>query len=299
MTAGVGVTEGLVPFAPLAPGGGETNGSARTRSRLDLLAVRAARRASRTIATALVTIGVTLAVWQGFISLLHLNPYFAKGPGAVFDYLFREPQASANRHLVLSNLGLTLRDALLGYVAGTVSAVLVALAVVLRRSVEQTVMPVVIALRTVPIVAMTPLLVLIFGRGLLAVTVIAGVVSFFPSVVNLIFGLRSAPAEAFDLMRAYGASDGTILRKVQFPYCLSALFASAKIAAPGAIIGALLAEWLATGNGLGNLMLVSSSDSQWATLWASVALITMASVLIYNLVATVERPVVARYRGSV
>ncbi|HEX3793358.1 MAG TPA: ABC transporter permease subunit [Acidimicrobiales bacterium] len=261
------------------------------------LALRAVRRIGKTLLAALLTIGVTLAVWQGFISVFHLNPYFAKGPSAVFDYLFTGPEAGASRHLVFSNLGVTLFDAFLGYVAGTLAAIGVSLAIVLSRSVEQTVMPVAIALRAVPIVAMTPVLVLIFGRGLLAVTIIAGVVSFFPTLVNLVFGLRSAPNHAFDLMRAYGASDAAILRKIQFPYGLTALFASAKIAVPGAIIGATLAEWLATGNGLGNLMLVSSSDSEWSTLWASVAIITITSVLIYNLVTLIERPVVERFRG--
>jgi len=269
-----------------------------TWSRSDSVGVRAAARVGRTLLSALVTIGVTIVIWQGFIWALHLNPYFAKGPGDVFNYLFVGPEAGANRQLIFSNLRITLFDAFLGYVAGTVTAFVIAVAVVLRRSVEHTVMPVAIALRAVPLVAMTPLLVLIFGRGLLAVTIIAGIVSFFPSLVNLAFGLRSAPANAFDLMRAYGASDSIILRKIQVPYCLSALFASAKIAAPGAVIGATLAEWLATGNGLGNLMLVSSSDSQWSTLWTSVALITIASVLIYNVVAAVERPVVARFRGA-
>jgi ABC-type nitrate/sulfonate/bicarbonate transport system permease component len=262
------------------------------------LALRILLRTMRSVLYALLTIAVTLGVWQGFIWLFHLNPYFAKSPGDVYDYLFVGPEAAANRHLIFSNLGITLYDALLGYVGGTVAALLVALGVVLRRSVESTVMPVAIALRAVPLVAMTPLLVLVFGRGLLAVTVIAGIVSFFPSLVNLVFGLRSAPSNAFDLMRAYGASDRAILTKVQFPYCLPALFASAKIAAPGAIIGATLAEWLATGNGLGNLMLVSSSDSQWGALWASVVLITMSSVLIYNVVAAIETPVLARYGGK-
>ena len=264
----------------------------------DSRAHRAARRTLRIVLASLLTIAVTLGVWQGFISLFHLNPYFAKGPGDVFDFLFRGPEAGANRHLILSNLGVTLFDAMLGYVAGTVAAIGVSLAIVMSRSVEQSVMPVAITLRAVPLVAMTPVLVLIFGRGLLSVTIIAGLVSFFPTLVNMVFGLRSAPVHAFDLMRAYGASDATILRKIQFPYCLTALFASAKIAVPGSIVGATLAEWLATGNGLGNLMLVSSSDSQWNTLWASVAVITITSVLMYNVVALVERPVVERFRAA-
>lgn len=266
-------------------------------SQRSTLAARAARRTGRTVLAALSTIAVTVVVWQGLLWALHLSPYFAKGPKDVFDYLFVGASAGADRQLIFSNLGTTLFDAFLGYLAGTGAALALALLIVLSRGVEQTVMPVAIALRAVPLVAMTPVLILIFGQGLLAVTVIAGIVCFFPSLVNLVFGLRSAPTAAFELMRAYGASDGTILRKVQMPYSLAALFASAKIAAPGAIIGATLAEWLATGNGLGYQMFVSSASSAWSELWTAVAVLTITSVIIYNVLAAVEKPVVARYGG--
>lgn len=268
--------------------------SAPRHRRSASLASRIMLRCGRSCGTAVITIALIVGLWQLALTILQLNPYFAKTPGDVYDYLFVGPLAAANRGLILSKLGITLRDAALGYVAGTISALAVALGIALRSAVEQAVMPVAIALRAVPLVAMTPLLVLIFGRGLLAVTIIAGVVTFFPSLVSLVYGLRSAPVSAFDLMRAHGASELLVLTKIQLPYALPALFASAKIAAPGAIVGATLAEWLATGKGLGDLMLVSSSDSQWATLWSCVVAITVASVVIYNLVSMVERPVLAR-----
>lgn len=260
---------------------------------------RAVRRVGRSLLSATVTVVVTALVWQGAIWALHLSPYFAKGPADVFDYLFSGPQASADRQLIFSNLGTTLFDALLGYLAGTGAALVLAMAIVTSRPVEQTVMPVAIALRAVPLVAMTPVLELFTGQGLLTVTIIAGVVCFFPSLVNLVFGLRSAPTAAFDLMRAYGADEVAILRKVQVPYALAALFASAKIAVPGAIVGATLAEWLATGDGLGYQMFVSSSDSGWSELWTAVTVITVTSVVLYNILAMVEKPVIARYRGNV
>jgi ABC-type nitrate/sulfonate/bicarbonate transport system permease component len=142
---------------------------------------------------------------------------------------------------------------------------------------------------------MVPLLTLVFGQGLLAVTIIAGVVTFFPTLVNVTFGLRSAPSHAYDLLTAYGASELTVLRKVQLPYALPAVFASARIAAPGALLGAILAEWLATGQGLGDLMVTSSSTANYSMLWSAVVLITAVSILIYNLVSSIERPVVAHF----
>jgi len=204
------------------------------------------------------------------------------------------PGGPANRSELLSALAITIRDAALGYVGGTAVAVAVALAVVMRRDVAQTVMPVAIALRSVPLVALVPVLTLVLGQGLESVTVIAGIVTFFPTLVNVAQGLRSAPATAFDLFAAYGASDFEILRKARLPYALPAIFASARIAAPGALLGAILAEWLSTGQGLGDLMVTSSSTANYSMLWAGVVAITTVSILIYNAVSAIERPVVAR-----
>jgi ABC-type nitrate/sulfonate/bicarbonate transport system permease component len=124
--------------------------------------------------------------------------------------------------------------------------------------------------------------------------VIAGIVTFFPTLVNVAQGLRSAPAQAFDVLVAYGASDLVVLRKIQLPYALPAVLASARIAAPGALLGAILAEWLATGQGLGDLMVTASSTADYSMLWAAVVAVTTVSVLVYNAVSAVERPVLAR-----
>ncbi|HTW98706.1 MAG TPA: ABC transporter permease subunit [Acidimicrobiales bacterium] len=258
------------------------------------VAVRALLRIGRALGLICLTVAVICGIWQGLISAFHLSSFVAKGPVAVYDYAFTSPSAASVRSQLLQALAITLRDAGLGYLAGTVTAVVVAVCVVLRRELEQTLMPVAIGLRSVPLVALTPLLTLVFGQGLAAVTVIAGVVTFFPTLVNVAFGLRSAPAEASELMAAYGATSTTVLRTVRIPYALPALFASARIAAPGALLGAILAEWLATGQGLGDLMVTSSSTADYSMLWASVVLITTASIVVYNLVSAVERPVVAR-----
>jgi ABC-type nitrate/sulfonate/bicarbonate transport system permease component len=95
------------------------------------------------------------------------------------------------------------------------------------------------------------------------------------------------------MLSAYGATDFEILRKARLPYALPAIFASARIAGPGALLGAILAEWLATGQGLGDLM-VTSSTANYAMVWSSVVLITTVSILLYNAVSVVERPVVSR-----
>ncbi|MDX6208209.1 MAG: hypothetical protein QOE24_600, partial [Frankiales bacterium] len=114
-------------------------------------------------------------------------------------------------------------------------------------------------------------------------------------LVIMVFGLRSAPRQAADLCRAYGASPWMTLRKVALPSALPSLFASARIAVPGALIGSLLAEWLATGKGLGAQMLSDGATFLYDDLWASVVVITVTSVLIYAAVGVLETAVLARF----
>ena len=96
-------------------------------------------------------------------------------------------------------------------------------------------------------------------------------------------------------MRAYGASKTLTLRKVQFPSSLPSLFASMRIAAPLALIGAMLAEWLATGKGMGYLILQSGSTFKIDRLFAATFLVTLASVVFYTIISAVETVVLARY----
>jgi ABC-type nitrate/sulfonate/bicarbonate transport system permease component len=258
-------------------------------------AALALARMLKALFSGLVSIVLGLLLWQALVKFSGVTPFIAKTPGDVYKYLFQVPAAAANRAELMTAFWQTARDAAVGFVAGTAAAVLLANLFVLRRGVEQAVMPLAMTLRTVPLVAMTPLIALIFGRGLMAVTVIAGIVTFFPTLVNLTLALRSVPPESLDLMRAYGATSFTTLRKVQFPGALPALFASARIAAPLALVGALLAEWLATGQGLGNLMIISMSGAKYAKMWASVVIITVASVVLYSVISGIETFVLARY----
>jgi ABC-type nitrate/sulfonate/bicarbonate transport system permease component len=173
--------------------------------------------------------------------------------------------------------------------------VLIAVGIVAKRSIEQTLMPIAIALRSVPLVAMTPFLMLIFGRGAVGVSVVVGIVVFFPTLVNVIVGMRTAPEQAVDMISSFGGSTTTAIRKVRFLYALPALFASARIAVPAAIAGATLAEWLATGRGLGNLIVVSYTNSQFNTLWAATVVIVAVAVMVYALVGMLEVVVRSRF----
>jgi len=253
----------------------------------------------RPLLNVIVTMAAVVVLWIVFLRVYDLDPLVAKSPVDIFHYLFTGTDAGAHRSLVSSGLGRTLLDAGSGFVAGLAAAVGVAVVFVLLRSVEQALLPMAVVVRSVPLVAMTPLITLVFGRGLMATTVISGLIVFFPALVTMAFGLRSASRQAADLCRAYGAGDWTVARKVMLPSAVPAFFASARVGVPGALIGALLAEWLSTGQGLGYAMLKDSSTFDYDHLWASVAVLTAVSALAYNIIAAVETVALARFAPNI
>ena len=147
------------------------------------------------------------------------------------------------------------------------------------------------ALRCVPIVAIAPLLVQALGRGAVGTTVVVAIMTFFPTLVSCLYGLRQAPGQVVDVFRTYDTAPWRTLLLANVPAMAPAFFAAARIAAPSAILAATVAEWLATGTGIGNLMAVTAATSAYGTLWATVVVVTVLAVLAYGAVELVERRV--------
>ncbi|MEV6349018.1 ABC transporter permease [Actinoplanes sp. NPDC051851] len=257
-------------------------------------AMKGLLRTLKGLGMAVLSIAVVCAVWQILVKGFALDPFLTRGPLDVWTYL-TDPANDAERDLLWEAGKVTALDSLIGLAGGAIAALVTAIAFALWRGVEQTLLPVAMALRAVPLVAMTPLIALIFGRGLAGVTVIAGIVTFFPVLVNVSLALRAVPKSSVDLMRAYGASPYSTLWKVQLPGALPALFAALRVAAPLALVGALLAEWLATGKGLGYLMLASVTTFELDRMWTGVTLVTVASIVLYSLISVIEQLTLSRY----
>lgn len=238
---------------------------------------------------------VAVVVWYAFLQVFDISPFIGKTPQDVWAYLVTDPEAAANRDTIAGPLGSTLEHAAIGFVAGMLAAMVVGGVFVASSAVEQSLMPVAMLLRSVPLVAMTPIIVLIFGRGVGSIAVMGGIVVFFPALVNIVQGLRSVPPTSRDLVHAYGGSDLEVMRRVGVPSAMPAIFAAARISVPGSLTGALVVEWLATGNGIGSRILNAIGGFRYDEVWALIVAITAVSVLLYTLVGLLEGLVLARY----
>lgn len=245
--------------------------------------------------TTVINLVVVFGGWALFIRFAGLNEFFAKGPADVWAFLFTVPNAAENRDLVFGGLAVTLKNAGLGFVAGMLGGTLAAIAFVLRPSLERAAMPVAITLRSIPILATTPLVILMFGRTLVATTVIVAILSFFPTMINMMVGMRLTRRSVVEVFKVFNASRLTILWQAELPSALPALMASARIAVPSSILGAVVIEWLVTGVGMGNAILSGVYNANYTVLWAVAAVLTLVSMAAFGLVALAEHAVLKRF----
>jgi sulfonate transport system permease protein len=255
-------------------------------------------RMLRAIAYGLFSLLFILAAWRVSLAVLQVSPFIGKGPLDVWAYLTDPDSGAANLAALETESLITLRDALIGLFAGSFAAVATAAAFVVFPSLQRILIGPALALQSVPLIAVTPVIVLIFGRNLMAIAVIGGIVAFFPTLVNVSLALQRTPQQSIDLVWVYGASPLATLCKVRLPAALPSFFASLRIAAPLAMTGAMLAEWLATGRGLGYTMLSASATSDYDGLWSRVAIATTITVAIYNLIGVVERFILNRFGAA-
>ena len=256
------------------------------------------KRILKTFSNTAISLVVVAALWLFSLWALDVTPYIGKNPIDVFNFLFNSEKATANRELVFGALGQTMIDASIGFSFGILFATLVSILFTLSKGIEQALMPIAMLFRSVPLIAMAPIIILIFGRAEITVAVMGAIVVLFPALVNIVFGLRSVSPAMYDLASVYGANKLTILRTVAFPSSLPSFFAAVKISVPGAITGALLVEWLATGSGIGYGIVSAVGRAKANEVWAYVVVITLVSILLYNIVALIEQSVLARFGYS-
>ena len=220
-----------------------------------------------------------LVIWWLFLlAFPDIGPIIGRTPVQVFQYLFTEPGAADARSEIFDNLAITLTDAAIGFVVGMTAALLVAALFVVSRPAAQTFMPIAMLLRSVPLVAMTPLITLVVGRGIGVVAVMGGIVVFFPALVMIMTGLANAPTQINDVIAVYGGNRWTALRRSAIPSAVPSLFSAAKISVPGALVGATVAEWLGTNKGLGATLQQALPAAAYNELWASVLVLSLIHI---------------------
>jgi ABC-type nitrate/sulfonate/bicarbonate transport system permease component len=233
-------------------------------------------------------------LWWGLLKGFGVSGVIAKSPVGLWQYLANAPDAADSRASIVQALGQSLPLAGIGL--GVALAVALSLAVLgtIWRNLSTMLMPAALLLQTMPLVALTPMIVLLFGRGVVTTLVVTVTVTFFPAFITIAQGLAQVPKSALDLLDVYGAGRLQKILKVSLPMSLPHLCAAARLVAPAALLGVMTAEWLATGYGLGNLLNTARGELDYGMIW-SVAFVAVAtSVGFYHAVKLLEDEVLRR-----
>ena len=241
---------------------------------------------------------LVLLLWQVSMDLFDLNSFFAKRPADVWRYLFQGDGAGAARATLFAALSETLSLTFPGYLAGLLLGAGVAAVLVLLPGLVRTVLPIAVALRSIPIVTTAPLIVLALGRGVAGTVTIVAVMIFFPTLVACLQGLRQTPGQVRDVFDSYAAGRFRLLIWAQIPVMLPAFFASARMAVPAALLAVTTAEWLATGRGIGNLMALTATTSNYNMLWSAIVALSLVAVLCYLAIEWAEQHVLGTYASE-
>lgn len=195
----------------------------------------------------------------------------------------------ANGPVLLRHGLATTSEALGGFLIGSLLGVVAATALAASRLLRQSFLPLALASQAVPIAAITPLIVLLIGRGLPAILAVVSIAAFFPMLINMTRGLREVDAGYHELLHSLSASALQRLVMIELPAALPFLFAALKVSASAAFITAIVGEWIGSNVGLGYLIVISGQYFKIPLLWAAVVTAAGLTLLLVGLVSLVER----------
>ena len=227
-----------------------------------------------------------IALWQVIIWLGHVPEYLIPSPSEIAadmktDWPVLEPA-----------LLVTLKEILIGFLISAAAGVGIAVVLHMSNTLRRAFYPILIGSQTVPIVVLAPILVIIFGYGILPKLIIVALICFFPIVVNGIDGLRSVNEDLIRMMRTLHGTRWSIFKRVEFPAALPSFFSGMRIAATFAAIGAVFGEWSGSSQGLGYVMLAATPNLLTARIFAAIVFLTAVALMLFGVVSLLERMLV-------
>ncbi|PSP55237.1 ABC transporter permease [Halobacteriales archaeon QS_1_67_19] len=220
-----------------------------------------------------------LLAWWGAVALFEIPAYLLPPPDAVAERLVGNPDLYARN--AWTTLRTTLAGGLAGVAVGFGAATVVAHSKPLRRALY----PYLVTARVLPKVAVAPLLLVYLGTGAGTALAFVALVSFFPTFVSSVTGLTETPERYLDLLRSVEAGPVRSFLFVRLPASLPAVVAGLKQSAALAVVGAVVAEWILTDEGLGYLVLVGSENVQIDLVLAAVVVLFAEGLAVYGAVA--------------
>ncbi|MBN9474801.1 MAG: ABC transporter permease [Bordetella sp. SCN 67-23] len=226
---------------------------------------------------------LVIALWHAVCVALDMPASVLPTPAEVGG------QIVAQRGLLWSEGLVTLAETVYGFLLALVLGIPIAIVITGSRVINQMFYPLLVALQSVPKVALAPILLVWLGTGLESKLAIAWLVAFFPIIVDTVAGLRATPKELLELAHSLKASRGQIFMKIQFPAALPFVITGAKVAVTLAVIGAVIGEFIGSSDGLGFLLMSAMSQINTPLAFAALFALSVLGIGVYVAVVLIEK----------
>jgi NitT/TauT family transport system permease protein len=221
---------------------------------------------------------IILVLWQLVTTLFKIPPYLMVGPWSVVKRV-----ADQGSYFWGASVA-TLWESLLGFISGTIFGIVAAIAIHYSRTLRALFYPAVMAINTIPKVAVAPLLVVWFGFGYPSKVIVSLLIAFFPVLVSTADGLRSVPDELHELAAIERATPVRRFWKIDFVYSLPVLFTGMKLSVTSAVGGAVVGEFISGNIGLGYIINQGTALLDVSSMFASFVLLSLMAMLLFLLI---------------
>jgi NitT/TauT family transport system permease protein len=228
---------------------------------------------------------VVILIWENLINILEVKETILPTPSRIGEAMIIQSQTS----FFWSNVLVTTQEAIYGFVAATLFAIIAGTFISQIKIVEKTVLPYLVGFQAIPKVALAPIFIIWFGFGQTSKVVMAATIAFFPILINIIEGLKSADTDRIRMLRVFGASRFQIFKKVQVPSAMPFFFAGLDVGILLAILGAVVGEFLGSQEGLGNMVLVSQYNFETPTMFAILIVLSLMGIFAHIVIKTLQK----------
>jgi NitT/TauT family transport system permease protein len=238
---------------------------------------------ARSFFVACVTALAFLLIWEGAVRVFNVQHYLLPPPSVIIVDFFD------NWRRVVQSSWITTGNMVLGFLLSVVVGIPLAMALAYSPFFERSVYPIVVFLQIVPKIAIAPLFIIWFGFGMMPKVLLVFLLTFFPIVINAVVGFKSVEPGVMELARSTGASAFRTFIKIQFPSALPSIFTGLKVAAALASTAAVVAEFVASDNGLGYLIVTYNGQLMTSMVFATIIVLGVIGLAFYYLIELFER----------
>lgn len=231
----------------------------------------------------IIAIVIFVVSWKLLVYMLKIPEYLVPAPEKVGEVFIEDYK------ILLSNAYITLIEAIIGFLIANLLSLFVAITISFYSKIEDVVISLAVVLKTIPVIAITPILILWLGSDIFSKFATSALICFFPSMVNVLRGVKSIDNGLLDLFKVYSANRRQLIKMLIIPSILPYLFSALKVSSSLAVVGALVGEFIGSNKGLGFIIISNYYSLNTVNVFAAIILTSLIGIIFYYAIDLLEK----------